>query len=318
MKANNKFLRVLTVVLLILEVSQVRVGAQLSTNYRVKAGDKLYIQVPQRSDLSRDLVVQNNGLVNIPLVGDIEVAGLTVQEIKEKVFQALKDLYPSITQVEVTISEAISQVVYVIGQVGNPGRYTFSASPNLWEAIREAGGPTPEAALDNVRIVKDRSRGGASITVNVQEALENGTVDELPDLENSDTVIITQRAQTYTGPLGVSVFGAVENPGAYRLEGRKDLVSAILLAGGPNDIASLKSIKIIRLQSDGTTRTIEVDLRNFLEEGDPLANPELMAMDTVNVPERNRFLQSMTTGGFVLGLVTAGVGITTLILTARN
>ena len=318
MKANKKLINVLTLVFLILEFSQVRIGAQVSTGYRVKTGDKLYLQVPQRSDLSRELLVQPSGQVNIPLVGDIEVSGMTLHEIEGKVFQVLKDLYPSITKLEITIIEAISQVVYVIGQVGNPGRFTFSSSPNLWEAIREAGGPTPEASLDNVRIVKDRSQGGASITVNVQEALENGTVDALPGLENSDTIIIAQRAQAYTGPLGVSVFGAVENPGAYRLEGRKDLVNAILLAGGPNEVASLKNIKIIRLQSDGSTRTIEVDLNNFLNEGDPESNPELVAMDTVHVPERNRFMQSMLTGGFFLGLVTAGVGVTTLVLTASD
>jgi polysaccharide export outer membrane protein len=195
MKANKKIMTVLTVVFLFLEISQVRVGAQISTSYRIKAGDKLYLQVPQRPDLSRELIVQSNGIINIPLVGDVPVAGLTLQDVEGNVFQLLKDLYPSITGVEITISEAVHQVVYVIGQVGAPGRFTFPAPPNLWETIREAGGPTIEASLDNVRIVKDRNQGGASITINVQEALENGTVDELPDLENGDTVIISQRAQ---------------------------------------------------------------------------------------------------------------------------
>jgi protein involved in polysaccharide export with SLBB domain len=151
--------------------------------------------------LNRKLVVERTGNVTIPLIGDIQVVGLTLQEIQPRILQAIRDLYPSINRIELSITEMVSQVVYVIGQVGNPGRYVFPSPPNLWEAIREAGGPTLEAALTNVRIVKDPSTGGASMEVNVQEALDAGTVEQLPVLEGGDTVVIERSTTAYSGAL---------------------------------------------------------------------------------------------------------------------
>ncbi|NIM19936.1 MAG: hypothetical protein GTO51_06780 [Candidatus Latescibacteria bacterium] len=320
MKPNKKLVSFLTIIVILLELGQIRAFAQVSapgTGYRVGAGDKLYMAVPQRSDLNRELVVKSNGSIELPLIGDVHVAGLTSTEIELRIYQALKELYPSVTRVEVTVVEASGHVVYVIGQVETPGRYSFVSAPNLWEVIREAGGPLPGASLDHVRIVKDRSKGGTSTTVNVQQALEYGTVDNLPDLEGGDTVIIPQSTEMYTGPFGVSVFGAVLNPGAYRLDGRKDLVSAILLAGGPTEIASLDRIKIIRQQSDGSITTIEVDLKEYFENGDPMSNPPLQASDTVHVPEKNRFIHNMKSGTLIFSIITAGVSIAALIIAAQ-
>lgn len=321
MKRNKKIFTLLMLTILLLELGQIRVFSQVPTpagEYAVRVGEKLYMTIPQRTDLNREMYVDSNGNITIPLIGDIQVQGLTLPEIEAKVFQALQGLYPSINRIEITIMEAFSQAVYVFGQVGNPGRYTYSITPNLWEAIRDAGGPTREAALENVRIVKDRSKGGSSSTVDLQQAIEYGTIDDLPDLENGDTVIIPLRTEVYSGPLGISVFGAVVRPGSYNLGAKKDLLSALLLAGGPTELAVLGSIKIIRHMDDGSVKTVEVDLQNYFDNGDPLSNPTLKVRDTIQVPEKNRFVQSMLSGVFLVSLVTAGVSLATLIVATRD
>lgn len=293
--------------------------AELMEGYRVGQGDRIYLTVPQRPDLNRDLTIKEGGMVTLPLIGDVNVDGLTVPEIQRKLLEALQDYYPSISRIEITITQALSKIIYVSGEVNNPGKYTFRSTPNLWEAIREAGGPRPTALLDAVRIIKDRSRGGMSSVVNVTAALEGGSVEDLPDLEVGDTIIIPARAETYTGAFGVNVFGSVLNPGVYRLQARQDLISAILLAGGPLDIAALGDLKIIRPQSDGTVVTVGVDLSKYLENGEPLSNPKLYPGDTVYVPQQGwaaRLFKSDV--GLLLDVITTGLTAAVLIITIRE
>jgi polysaccharide export outer membrane protein len=298
-----------------------RLGAQqvnLPDDYRVGTGDVIYILVPQRPDLSREAKIDKNGDITLPLVGNVRVSGLTAREMEARLLQAMREYYPSLSGLSVRIQEAVSQIIYVLGQVGKPGKYAFPASPNLWEAIREAGGPTANASLDNVRIVKDKSKGGTSEVVNVMEALEMASIDDLPELEGGDTVVIPERETTYAGSFGVNVFGSVQHPGIYRLQGRHDLLSAVLLAGGPAGGAALNHIKIIRPGSDGNVETIEVDLEKYLKEGDPLSNPKLQPGDTVHIPAQNRIAFLFKNDlGFIMNIVTTGVTVAALIVSVK-
>lgn len=308
--------------LFLLAVLELPVYAQQTfsaADYRVGVGDRLFLSVPQRPDLNRELTVKAGGVVTLPLIGDVVVSGLTLQEIEERLLEALQDYYPSVTRIELSLREAVSQVIYITGQVGEPGKYNFHKSPNLWEAIREAGGPTPTASLDNVRVVKDRTKGGRSTVYNVQQALELGSVGELPDLEAGDTVIVPTVVEVYTGSFGVNVFGAVVAPGSYKLQARQDLVGAILQAGGPTPIASLEKVNIIRPNPDGSIATITVDFERFLEDGDPFSNPKLKPGDTVYLPQKGRIAQLATADlTVILSLMTTTLSMVALIITIRD
>jgi len=308
--------------LFLLAVLDVPVFAQQvfsSSDYRVGEGDRIFLSVPARPDLNRELVIEEGGIVNLPLIGDVPVAGLTVDEIEKKLMAAIKDYYPSITKIEITIREAVSQVIYITGQVGSPGKYNFTKSPNLWEAIREAGGATPTASLDNVRVVKDRSKGGQSAVYNVQNALELGSVGQLPELEAGDTVIVPTLAEVYTGSFGVNVFGSVVAPGIYKLQSRQDLITAILQAGGPSPIAELANVNIVRPNPDGSISTITIDFSRFLNYGDPFANPQLKPGDTVYVPQKSRGKQMAEADlTLVLTLLTTTLSVVALSLTIND
>ena len=157
--------------------------------------------------------------MNLPLVGNVPVRGLNKVEIESKLLQSLREYYPSVNRVEVNITQALSNVIFVSGEVRFPGKYSFPQEVNVWEAIREAGGPVPSATLTSVRVVEDRARGGKSTLVDVQSALESGTVEQLPLLRPGDTIIVPGAEETYTGVAGVNVTGEVIRPGNYRLTG---------------------------------------------------------------------------------------------------
>jgi polysaccharide export outer membrane protein len=280
-------------------------------NYRIGAGDRIFLSVPQRTDLNRELVVDENGRVTLPLIGDIQVGGLTAQDLESRLLIAIRDYYPSIETIVVSITQALSQVIYITGQVTTPGKYTFPTPPKLWGAIREAGGPLSTADLDRVRIIKDRSRGGTSTVVNVQQAIEFGTIEDLPDLDAGDTIIIPALEQVYTGSAGVNVIGAVVAPGVYRLKARQDLISAVLLAGGPVPEAKLDKLNIIRPNADGTIQTLEVNLDMYLKEGDPFSNPALRPGDTVSVPRISQW-SYIRDPRLLVSFLTATVSLVTL------
>lgn len=275
---------------------------QLGPEYRVGPGDQIYLSVPQRPDLNRQLVVNEAGAVNLPLVGNVTVRGLNKVEIEGKLLQSLREYYPSVNRVQINITQALSNVIFVSGEVRFPGKYSFPTDVNVWEAIREAGGPSPTATLSAVRVVQDRVRGGNSALVDVQLALESGTLETLPMLKPGDTIIVPGAEETYTGVSGVNVTGAVLKPGNYRLTGRQDLMGAILMAGGPSDRANLSSVRLIRPDTDGQAETIKLNVNKFLEEGQMDSNPKLRPGDTVEV---GRKAFSGRDVGLILGFVTA-------------
>jgi polysaccharide export outer membrane protein len=325
MSAGRRYTAAVMCFLFLIAVLDVPLYAQQvfsSTDYRVGIGDRIFMSVDQRADLNRELTVQEGGVVNIPLIGDVSVAGLTLAEIEVKLLDALKDYYPSVSRLTVTLREAVSQVIYITGQVGTPGKYNFTTTPNLWEAIREAGGATPTAHLEAVRVVKDPARGGTSTVYNVQQALETGSVDQLPDLEAGDTVIVPTApaaAEEYSGSFGVNVFGSVVTPGTYRLQSQQDLISAILQAGGPIPMADLNKVNIIRPKADGSIGTITVDFAQFLDFGNPFSNPKLRPGDTVYVPQKGR-VQQLTEADMtlVLTLMTTTLSVIALTLTISD
>jgi protein involved in polysaccharide export with SLBB domain len=277
-------------------------NSPLGSEYRVGPGDHIYMSVPQRPDLNRQLAVNDAGAVNLPLVGNVPVKGLNKVEIEAKLLQSLREYYPSVTSVTITVTQALSNVIFVSGEVRFPGKYSFPTDVNVWEAIREAGGPVPSATLSSVRVVTDRSRGGASTLVDVQSAIETGSVESLPMLKPGDTIIVPGSEESYTGTSGVNVTGAVLKPGNYRLTGRQDLMGAILMAGGPSDRADLSSVRLIRPDEDNRANTQKLNLNKFLEDGKMESNPKLRPGDTIEVGKK-RFTGRDV--GLILSFVTA-------------
>ena len=287
----------------------------LPADYRVGPGDSIFLSVPQRTDLNRDLVVDANGAVTLPLIGKVSVRGLSDAEIEARLLQALREYYPSVNRVDVTITRASSNVIWVSGEVKLPGKYSFSQPATVWEAIREAGGPTATASLDNVRVIKDRSRGGTTTVVDVSAAMEGGSVVKLPQLDPGDTIIVPAKQLEYTGSQGINVMGGVLKPGVYPMQGRQDLMTAILQAGGPSDRAKIEEIHIVRPSGNGPAETMKIDLKKYLEKGDLASNPALRPGDTVSVARKGFTSQEL---GTILAVITAMGTLALLYFTIQN
>jgi polysaccharide export outer membrane protein len=282
---------------------------------RLRKGDSIRLEVPQREDLGRLLTVDAKGEVSLPIVGAIRVEGLNLEEARGALLRSLQDIYPSIQSITISLQgEDARRVIYVQGQVALPGKYELGGTPSVWDAIKEAGGATGAASLDGVRIVRASEEGSTTTIVNLQQALDSGNIGSLPVLKPGDAVIVPERTASYTGTGAVDVFGAVVRPASYALTEEKRLIDAILAAGGPAENAHLSKVTIIRPVAGGGVMAISVDFKRYLEMGDMQQNPPIFPNDTVNVPRSNSFWTTIASPNFLLAVVTASATIAALIL----
>ncbi|MCK4237370.1 MAG: SLBB domain-containing protein, partial [Candidatus Krumholzibacteria bacterium] len=249
--------------------------------------------------------------------GGILLGGMTVEEAEATLLSRLRETYPSVQSVTLSvIGEESRRFVYVHGEGVRPGKYEFEGDLNVWEAIREAGGTTAAASLVNLRLIRAESDGRKTSIINLQSAIDSGEFGSLPVLRPGDTIIIPGRSMLYQGSGAVNVIGAVVNPAPYNLSGNKTLVDAILSAGGPTGNSNLGRVKIIRRLPEGGTLTIEVDFDRYLNEGDDSQNPVILPDDTVNVPRHSNFFRTIFTDPrFMIGLITTAGTMAALLVT---
>lgn len=118
--------------------------------------DLVSVRVFAEESLSGEFRVGDDGQLRFPLIGTIQAAGLTAPQLADALRAALADGYLNDPQVGVDVVEFNSRKISVIGEVKSPGRYAWRDGITLVEAIAEAGGTTPSAALSYVQITRTR------------------------------------------------------------------------------------------------------------------------------------------------------------------
>ena len=123
------------------------------STYRVGPEDVLEISVWREDTLKKEVLVRPDGGISYPLVGEVQAAGKTVAEIRQDIGKRLEKYIPD-PAVSVSIIKAGSQRVYVIGKVNKPGEYPMGRYVDVLQALSMAGGLTPFADSDGIRVVR--------------------------------------------------------------------------------------------------------------------------------------------------------------------
>ena len=281
----------------------------------IRAGDVLQMAVPGRPDLDRTLAVDNAGNVDVPQVGEVRLAGLTVGEAAVLLKQRLRLIAPTLDTVELSRAESGTLRIYVLGQVGHPGTLEFPGIPSLWDVVRAAGGPLPAADLRAARVIREENGRPGTLPVDLSGLLEGGDVPTL-ELRDGDTLVVPTLAQGVSGvPAGegVKVFGAVGAPSIVAVAGPTPLVDVLMLAGAPTQEANMGRVYWVHA-TDGGQSARKVDVQSFLRRGDPAGNPLVYPGDTVQVvPSRPGKLST----GFTFLLATT-VALSTIYLAVQQ
>jgi len=144
-------------------VSPEQAALLAETQYTLGPDDIIEILVLRHPEFSGVFPVNKEGKIQFKFVGDMEVNGLTKQELQEKIKQAIST-YVISPEVNVTITEYRSKVFYVLGEVGSPGKYYMRAEKlPVREAVFQAGLPTHAASMRKCRIISPDEAGRAKI-----------------------------------------------------------------------------------------------------------------------------------------------------------
>jgi len=253
-----------------------------SPDYRVGPGDVLEVEVFGNPDLSRVPTVQTNGMVALPLLGEVAVAGLTLAEVKTRLTGLLGRDYLVNPQVDVRVKEYQSQFVTVLGEVSTPGRRPLRGTQTrLIDVLVEAGGLTPRASGELIVSRADGTFEGGARTMRVVLGSPTLTPEEERRLQVPLRAgdLITASPKYY-----VTVEGEVVRPGRYVLDAALTVSGAISSAGGLTRFGSQR-VKVRRI--DGTTGSVQifdVDLKAVRNGKKP--DPPLQANDTISVSRR--------------------------------
>lgn len=162
-------------------------------DYKISGADLLDITIYQQQDLDRKVRVSQNGTISFPLIGIVEVGGLSVNQAEEAISKKLRDYLIS-PQVSIFIKEYGNKKVFVLGEVKKPGSVELPTEAKLTvvEAISLAGGFTPIAAPDRTKIIRTMDGKSQILTVEISAITKRGEKQKDLFLEPSDVVYIPQ------------------------------------------------------------------------------------------------------------------------------
>ena len=158
--------------------------------YKVNPGDVLQIAVWKEPDLLRELLVNPDGHFAFPLAGDLIAEGRTVDQIRQELTEKLGRYIPDVV-VTVAALQLNGNKVYVLGQVNRPNEFIMTRTLDVMQAISMAGGPTPFAKLDDIKVLR-RSDQGTQIAIPFRytDVQDGKKLDQNILLRAGDTVIV--------------------------------------------------------------------------------------------------------------------------------
>jgi polysaccharide export outer membrane protein len=207
-----------------------------TSEYILGPGDGVDISVFRHDGLRMETTISTTGKLSYYFIEDIQAAGLTQFQLRDKIQKDLAD-YVKDPEVVVRITEYRSHKTFVLGQVQKPGVYYMKNDFTLLEAISAAGGATPDAYLGGAYLV----RNGEVLLVNFFQLIEKGNMEEnIPLLANDVVYIPSNKDQK------VFVLGEVNSQAAIPLGETLSLYEAIAEVGGFTDDANRETIVVLR------------------------------------------------------------------------
>jgi polysaccharide export outer membrane protein len=263
-------------------------SSSASSDYRLGPEDLVEItifNIPEAVNAERGVTPRTNavrvseqGQVSLPLIGEVDVKGLTVTELEKKLREAY-DKYIYNPQVGVLVRE-YRQRVSVIGSVQKPGVFELSGPKTVMAMLAMAGGVTDQAGTQ-VQVYRQGPNGRENYVIDLTVLASNASL-----INTKTEPLITMPVQSgdiINIPLAGTFFvdGAVKRPGSYPLGRRYSLMQALTAAGGLDRDLYSTDITIFRKKASGV-EPIGIDLNNVIEGAS--VDPEIVPDDVILVP----------------------------------
>lgn len=245
------------------------------SSYVLRPNDIIRLDVYEEPDLSGAVRILKSGHASFPLIGSIDINGLTVNAVATKIHDLYAKDYLVDPKLTLTVQEYTTDFIWVIGAVRNAGQIAIPLTGNidLAAAMATAGGLSETADANSILLVRN---SGATST-HTMSSIVSGSSGRIK-MQADDRIIVNQSA--YVGK-SVTVLGRVARQGLipFPVNGQLTLITAVSQAGGLTDLANPKKITINR-----KGEIFIVDYREISQGGEkPFI---LQPGDIITVPER--------------------------------
>jgi polysaccharide biosynthesis/export protein len=255
-------------------------GTAYGESYVIGPEDMLQISVWGSSELGVTIPVRPDGMISVPLVGDVKADGMTPDQLKDFLEKEYLKFIKA-PNVSVVVTAINSFKVYIVGGgvstgglsgAASSGMITLKRSTTLLQLLAQIGS-LQGADLKSAYVL----RAGKKLQVNFMKLIEDGDVTQDIDLKRDDVIFIPPDLENR-----IKVVGAVKTPGMFSYVKGMTALDAVLSAGGFTEFASQNSVVIVR-QEGGAVKNIEVRLGDVIKHGDMTKNVSLKPGDMISV-----------------------------------
>ena len=217
------------------------------SSYTLDVGDIINIQLTGQKELIEDFSISGDGSINIPHIGKLVLAGLTLGEASQLMKSRVNSAYIGI-EAFVSLAQLRDVNVLITGNAENPGIYTLSGNSNILHALSMAGGVNEFGSYREINLVRDNE---VIEVLDVYDLLIDGRYNLKERLRSGDVVFIESRKNI------VTIDGAVKRPAKYELTDDQYLGKVIEYADGFKQEADIQNIYLERIL-DGSLKSIPI------------------------------------------------------------
>jgi polysaccharide biosynthesis/export protein len=254
--------------------------ANLVKEYYIGPGDQIKIEIWNRPELSGEHLVGPYGKITLPLIGEFNIGGNTINGATKSIKESYAKLYYD-PVVMVSVLKYMNNKVYVLGRVTNPGIIHLDGHATILEALSMAGGlPTIDksAFLSKCYIIRGKEQ---IIWIDLLQLLGKANLKLNIGLANNDIIYIPDSTDA-----SVFVMGEVNNPGSYPIQtSGMSFLDAINQAGGTTENANTTKIRLVRDMREQINPII-INLNEFIKNGNFAQNQLLQDNDIIYVPKK--------------------------------
>ena len=241
--------------------------------FRIGPEDVLSISVWDNKDVDQIVFVRPDGQISLPLLGEVQAGGLTVEELASKLTEEYGKTIKN-PQVTVGVKEIRSRPVFFVGGFGKTGPMQLMQDFTLLQAIALAGGLVPTADLESAFLL----RNNKTLPINFVRLVKHGDIGQNIKLEPGDTVVVPVADVVY-------VQGEVKAPGSLKFSRDLTIVKVIAHAGGFTNLAAPKRVNVLRAEG-GKKETLRVNVEDIMRDPSSVPDVPLQPNDIIIVPQR--------------------------------
>jgi polysaccharide export outer membrane protein len=276
---------------------QILANAQMPSDpsdYLLGAGDLLQISVFEAKELDAKVRISSRGFITLPLLGPVEVKGLSAREAEQKIEDLYRERYIKNPHIGIFIEEHFSRRVTLMGQFKKPGTYDYFAKQRLLDVMALGGGLSEKAGLVvQIRKSSGSPDGQGVFIVDLDQLIKEGK-SELNIKINAGDVLFVPEAGVFF------VDGAVRKPGSYYIKHQTTVQEAFVEAGGFRPYANKDQALLVRYIENHKRQMIKLDL----------SRPDTLEMELkdrdVLIAESSAFGKLVHGMGFYIGFLGLG------------